>query len=62
MLFRTLSTNGFTLRSLKVHWNIHIDLCYLSGTGKTVIAGDAEYFNELQAMEPTADDADVLYE
>jgi len=32
------------------------------GTGKTVVAGDAEYFNELQAKEPTVDHTDVLYD
>ena len=37
-------------------------LCYLSGTGKTVVAGNAEYFYELQAKEPTVDGTDLLYE
>ena len=34
----------------------------IAGTGKTVVAGDVEYFNELQAKEPTVNNTDVLYE
>ena len=49
-----------------VHCTVSLDSKHISflsiGTGKTVVAGDAEYFQALYEKEPNVVDTDLLYE